>query len=139
MPVTAVLIHLLGEITLLLWGIHMVNSGVLRAFGSDLRRILGVGLRTRMHAVLAGLGVTTILQSSTATALMVSSFSAGGAIDIAPALALMLGANVGSTFIVEVLSFDISLVFPVFFTVGFVMFRRGRSSRMHDFGRVAIG
>jgi phosphate:Na+ symporter len=139
MPVTAVLIHLLGEITLLLWGIQMVNSGVLRAFGSDLRRILGVGLRTRMRAVLAGLGVTTILQSSTATALMVSSFSAGGAIDIAPALAVMLGANVGTTFIVQVLSFDISLVFPVLLAVGFVMFRRGRSSRMHDFGRVAIG
>lgn len=139
MPVTAVLIHLLGEIALLLWGIHMVNSGVLRAFGSDLRRILGIGLRTRMRALLAGLGVTTVLQSSTATALMVGSFSAGGAVDLVPALAVMLGANIGTTVIVQVLSFDITLIFPVLLVIGYVMFRRGQSSRVHDLGRVAIG
>ena len=57
MSATAVLIHLLGEIALLLWGINMVNSGVQRAFGSDLRWILGVGLKTRLRAFLAGLGV----------------------------------------------------------------------------------
>ncbi len=139
MSATSVLIHLFGEIALLLWGITMVNSGVQRAFGSDLRWILGVALRTRLQAFLAGLGVTTVLQSSTATALMVSSFTAGGAVDIVPALAVMLGANVGTTLIVQVLSFDVSLIFPVLIFGGFIAFRRGKTSRTKDLGRIATG
>ncbi len=139
MSATAVLIHLLGEIALLLWGINMISSGVQRAFGSDLRWILGIGLRTRMRAFLAGLGVTTVLQSSTATALMVSSFTAGGAVDLVPALAVMLGANVGTTLIVQVLSFDISLLFPALIFLGYFAYRRGSSSRLRDLGRVTIG
>jgi len=139
MSATSVLIHLLGEIALLLWGINMVNSGVQRAFGSDLRYILGVGLRTRLRAFLAGVGVTTVLQSSTATALMVASFAAGGAVDLVPALAVMLGANVGTTLIVQVLSFDITLIFPILIFGGFIAFRRGASSRVRDLGRVTIG
>ncbi len=139
MSATTVLIHLLGEIALLLWGINMVNSGVQRAFGSDLRWILGIGLRTRARAFVAGLGVTTVLQSSTATALMVASFTAGGAVDMIPALAVMLGANVGTTLIVQVLSFDITLIFPVLIFGGFIAYRRGSSSRVKDLGRVTIG
>ncbi|MCB5177405.1 Na/Pi cotransporter family protein [Microvirga lenta] len=139
MSATSVLIHLLGEIALLLWGINMVNSGVQRAFGSDLRWILGVGLRTRLRAFLAGVGVTTVLQSSTATALMVASFTAGGAVDVIPALAVMLGANVGTTLIVQVLSFDITLIFPFLIFGGYMAYRRGTSSRTKDLGRVTIG
>jgi phosphate:Na+ symporter len=139
MSATSVLIHLFGEIALLLWGINMVNSGVQRAFGSDLRWILGVALRTRLQAFLAGVGVTTVLQSSTATALMVASFTAGGAVDIIPALAVMLGANVGTTLIVQVLSFDVSLIFPALIFGGFVAYSRGRTSRIKDLGRVTIG
>ncbi|GEO14332.1 Na/Pi cotransporter family protein [Microvirga aerophila] len=139
MSATSVLIHLLGEIALLLWGINMVNSGVQRAFGSDLRWILGVGLRTRLRAFLAGVGVTTVLQSSTATALMVASFTAGGAVGVVPALAVMLGANVGTTLIVQVLSFDITLIFPALIFGGFMAYRRGASSRVRDLGRVTIG
>jgi phosphate:Na+ symporter len=139
MSATSVLIHLFGEIALLLWGITMVNSGVQRAFGSDLRWILGTALRNRLQAFLAGVGVTTVLQSSTATALMVASFTAGGAVDIVPALAVMLGANVGTTLIVQVLSFDVSLIFPILVFGGFMAFRRGKTSRTKDLGRVAIG
>jgi phosphate:Na+ symporter len=139
MSATTVLIHLMGEIALLLWGINMVNSGVQRAFGSDLRWILGVGLRTRLRAFLAGVGVTTVLQSSTATALMVASFTAGGAVDMVPALAVMLGANVGTTLIVQVLSFDITLIFPFLIFCGYIAYKRGSSSRVKDLGRVGIG
>jgi phosphate:Na+ symporter len=139
MSATTVLIHLLGEVALLLWGINMVNSGVQRAFGSDLRWILGIGLRTRLHAFLAGIGVTTVLQSSTATALMVASFTAGGAVGIVPALAVMLGANVGTTLIVQVLSFDVTLIFPLLIFFGYMGYKRGSSSRIKDLGRVAIG
>ena len=66
----------MGEAALLLWGVHMVRTGVLRAFGGDLRRVLGRALRGRFTAMLAGIGVTLALQSSTATAMMAASFVA---------------------------------------------------------------
>jgi phosphate:Na+ symporter len=139
MSVTQTLINLVGEIALLLWGIHMVQSGVTRVFGTDLRRLLGRGLRTRFHAFLVGLGVTAALQSSTATALMATSLTGAGSVELVPALAIMLGANVGTTLIVQLLSFDVTVLFPVLIALGVFTFRRGRGTRFQDMGRVAIG
>jgi phosphate:Na+ symporter len=139
MNTTLTLIDLAGSIALLLWGVHMVQSGIQRAFGPHLRRFLGRALGGRFRAFLAGLGVTAVLQSSTATGLMAASFAAGGLVDLVPALAVMLGANVGTTLIVQLLSFDISKVAPLFVLVGVLLFRRSLVSRTRDIGRVAIG
>jgi phosphate:Na+ symporter len=134
-----VLLDLMGGVALLLWGLHMVHSGIVRAFGPELRHVLGVGLRNRYSAFLAGTLVTLILQSSTATALMTVSFAAGGAVALVPALAIMLGANVGTALIVQVLSFNMSAVAPAFFILGLVAFRRGKRTRTRDIGRALIG
>jgi phosphate:Na+ symporter len=139
MDATLTLIDLAGSIALLLWGVHMVQSGIQRAFGPNLRRVLGAALGSRVKAFLAGLGITAVLQSSTATGLMVTGFAAGGLVDLVPGLAAMLGANVGTTLIVQVLSFDISRVAPLFILIGVMMFRRGGITRTHDLGRVGIG
>jgi phosphate:Na+ symporter len=139
MSATHIIIDLIGEIALLLWGIHMVQSGVTRVFGTDLRRGLAHGLRTRFRALLAGLGVTAALQSSTATALMTTSLVGAGTVELVPALAVMLGANIGTTLIVQVFSFDVTVVFPVLVAAGVFAFRRGKGTRLQDLGRVAIG
>jgi phosphate:Na+ symporter len=139
MNATLTLVDLAGTIALLLWGVHMVQTGIQRAFGPDLRRLLGRAFGDRIRAFLAGLGITAILQSSTATGLMAASFAAGGLVDLVPGLAVMLGANLGTTLIVQVLAFDISKVAPLFILLGVVFFRRGRQSRPRDLGRVAIG
>jgi phosphate:Na+ symporter len=136
---TLVLLDLMGGVALLLWGLHMVHSGILRAFGPDLRVLLAQALRNRFAAFAAGLGLTALLQSSTATALITSSFTAEGLVGLVPALAIMLGANVGTTLIVQILSFDISALAPVLFIVGLVAFRSGPRSRIKDIGRVSIG
>src|ERR1700733_14882576 len=135
-PVT--LIDLAGSVALLLWGVHMVQTGVQRAFGAKLRSFLGRALRNRFKAFFAGIGVTTLLQSSTATGLMVTGFAAGGLVDLVPALAVMLGANVGTTLIVQVLSFDVAEIAPALILIGVLMFRRA-SAAPRDFGRVLIG
>jgi phosphate:Na+ symporter len=134
-----VLLDLMGGVALLLWGLHMVLSGVMRAFGPDLRRFLATALRNRFSAFAAGLGLTALLQSSTATGLMTSSLAADGLVGLVPALAIMLGANVGTTLIVQLLSFDIAAAAPVLFVVGLVTFRAGGSSLAKAIGRVAIG
>jgi phosphate:Na+ symporter len=136
---STVILDLMGGVALLLWGLHMVYSGVVRAFGADLRRLLGIALQSRFRAFMAGIFVTALLQSSTATGLMVASFVTGGTLDLVPALAVMLGANVGTTLVVQVLSFNIAIVTPLLLLTGVIAFKRGGRTRTRDLGRAMIG
>src|SRR5262249_61371791 len=88
---TNFLLNLLGAAALLLWGLRMVRTGVLRAYGGDLRRSLGNSMANRFSALLTGLGITLLLQSSSATAMMAASFASRGLVNTAAALAVMLG------------------------------------------------
>src|ERR1700759_4525930 len=135
-PIT--LLRLAGSVALLLWGVHMVQSGVQRAFGAKLRSFLSHALQSRIKAFLAGIGVTALLQSSTATGLMITGFAAGGLVELVPALAVMLGANVGTTLIVQVLSFNVTEAAPALILIGMLMFQRATAGP-RDFGRVLIG
>jgi phosphate:Na+ symporter len=141
---TLILLQLGGYVGLLLWGTHMVTTGVERGFGAELRRWLGrrlgqPGKGARLRAVMVGLVVTAVLQSSTATGLMATSFAARGALDLAPALAVMLGGNLGSTLITQVLAFDIAAVAPLLVLIGVVLFRSSADGRAKNLGRVGIG
>ena len=136
---TLVIVELAGQVGLLLWGTHMVSTGVQRGFGSALRHALELNIGDRWQAFLTGLGVTTLLQSSTATGLMAMSFTAAGVIALAPALAVMLGANVGTALITQVLSFNVSLAAPPLVLVGVLVFRWSQGSRFKNVGRAAIG
>jgi phosphate:Na+ symporter len=136
---TIVLLDLMGGVALLLWGLHMVRTGILRAFGPQLRRFLSKALGNRIAAFLAGCALTAVLQSSTATGIMTASFAAEGLVALVPALAIMLGANVGTTLIVQLLAFNISAVALVLFIIGLMAFRTGGRSWVRDIGRAAIG
>ena len=138
MDLSLTVLNLAGSIALLLWGVHMVQTGVQRALGPKLRTAFGSALSNRFKAFAAGLGVTAVLQSSTATGLMLTGFAAGGLVDLAPGLAVMLGANVGTTLIVQVFSFDVAQAAPLLILVGVMLFRRA-SGPPRDFGRVLIG
>ena len=136
---TITVLDLMGGVALLLWGLHMVESGILRAFGSELRHLFSKALNNRFASFAAGLGLTALLQSSTATGLITTSFVAEGLVGLVPGLAIMLGANVGSTLIVQIMSFNIAAAAPVFLVIGLVAFRIGGRTRVKDVGRVAIG
>ncbi|MBS0373991.1 MAG: Na/Pi cotransporter family protein [Proteobacteria bacterium] len=136
---TRVLIDLAGEVGLLLWGTHMVSTGVQRGYGIPLRRALERNLARRPLAFLSGIGITTLLQSSTATGLMAMSFTAAGVLALAPALAVMLGANVGTALVAQVLSFNAALLAPPLLLGGVLTFRWSRGSRVRNLGRAAIG
>lgn len=133
------LVHLAGEAALLLWGLHMVQSGVERAFGGRLQALLGAALGSPLRAMGAGLCVTAALQSSTAAALMVAGFASAGAVALVPALAAMLGANIGTALIVQVLSVDVSWLAPLLVLCGVIAFRKGRRAQTRDLGRAGIG
>ena len=136
---TTLLLNLAGAIALLLWGTHMISTALLRGFGTQLRNWMGRNLNNRWMALISGIGITGVLQSSTAVSLMATSFTAAGTLSLAPALAVMLGANIGSTLVVQLLSFDTSLAMPVMLLVGVVVFRLRDDSRFESIGCALIG
>ena len=133
------LINVVGGVALLIWGVRMVRTGVSRALGGSLRRLVSASTANRFVAFLAGLGVTSFLQSSTATAMIVSSFAGRGLLTTTMGLALMLGADVGSTIIVQVLSFKVGWLSPVLISGGVVLFLSSSGSTRRGVARAFIG
>ena len=128
-----------GGVALLLWATRLVRTGIERAYGQRLQQALTISVRNRVSALLAGLGVTTVLQSSTATALLTVSFAQSGMLATTPALAIMLGADLGSTAVVQVLSFDLSWLAPVLLVVGVMLFQIAKQRKLRHMGRILIG
>ena len=133
------LLNLLAAIALLVWGTHIVRTGVLRVAGENLRRVLAKSFSNRLRAMLAGLGVTSIVQSSTATCLIVASFVGKGLVTTSAALAVMLGADVGTSLMAVVFSFDLSWLSPLLLFVGVVIYLSQQNSPGGHIGRVLIG
>jgi len=136
---TILLVSLFGGVCLLRWGVRMVRTGVFRAFGPSLRSTLAACTGNPVSAYGAGLGVTAILQSSTATALIVSSFAGRGMVTTAAGLALMLGADLGSTLLAQILSLGLAWLSPIAISAGVIVFLGTKDGRARQLGRVAIG
>src|SRR5689334_15855234 len=133
------LLNLLAAIALLVWGTQLVRAGILRVFGANLRNVLAHSVANRWTAAISGLGVTALVQSSTATALIISSFVGQGLVALPLALAVMLGADVGSSLMAVVFSFDLSWLSPLFIFIGVVLFLARQSTAVGRIGRILIG
>jgi len=132
-------LNIVAGVSLLVWGTHIVRTGILRLYGGDLRRILRRSVASRWRAFVAGLGVTALIQSSNATALMIAAFAGQGLIATAPALAVMLGADVGTALMTLVFSLDLRWLSPLFIVVGVTLFMRRENTKFGRFGRILIG
>ncbi len=139
MSATHALVQILGGVALLLWGLYMVRTGIVRGFGAQLRQIINQGVANRLRALGAGMGVTMIVQSSTATALIVASFANGGFINAAPALAVMLGADIATTLVAQILSFDLSLLSPFLILIGVSLHKMLERNIYRQIARATIG
>ncbi len=133
------LLNVLAAVALLVWGTHLVRTGILRVFGANLRNVLSHSVSNRWTAATAGLGVTALVQSSTATALIVSSFVGQGLVTLPLALAVMLGADIGTSLMAVVFSFDLSWLSPLFIFVGVVLFLSRQDAPIGRIGRILIG
>ena len=133
------LLNLLAAIALLVWGTHIVRTGMLRVFGENLRHVLARSFGNRLAALAAGLGVTSLVQSSTATCLIVASFVGKGLVPTAAALAVMLGADVGTAMMAVVFSFDLSWLSPLLIFTGVLLFVSRQATAAGRVGRVLIG
>lgn len=136
---SVVLIHLAGAVALLLWATRMVRTGVERAYGDVLRRRLRSTLRNPLLAVAAGAALAICFQSATAVSLLVGSFVGSGIVGGAAGLVAVLGADLGSSFVVKLLSFDLSLLVPVAIFAGTAIFLATERRAWRQFGRILVG
>ena len=136
---TELAVTLAGSVALLLWGVRQVRVGVTGAFGSELRRALAAASGRRWRAFLIGGLVSGLLQSSTATALLVGAFAGQGLVALPVALAMMLGADVGSTIAAQLLAFDVKALWAVLVAVGVGLAMSSQADRARGLARIALG
>lgn len=136
---TIQLIDLLGAGALLLWGLRLIKTGVMRAFGASLRLWIAKGTTNRFKAVLSGIAATLALQSSTATAVITAAFASNGSIKPRMAQAVMLGANVGTSIAAVILSLDVHWFASIMILAGVTIFQLSKFARGKGIGRAVLG
>lgn len=134
-----ILIQIIGAVALLVWGTYSIRTGMFRTFGDQLRRWLAKNLSSRLSGFVAGMGLSMMLQSSTASALVVSSFQKKGLVTTAIALASVLGADFGSAVMVRLLSFNLASLVPVLLFVGVVLYLKKERTPYGQFGIILLG
>ncbi|WP_439497312.1 Na/Pi cotransporter family protein [Bosea sp. (in: a-proteobacteria)] len=137
---TSVLIHLAGSVALLIWAVRLVRTGATRAFGSSLRQALSRFTQNRVAALASGAAVTLVLQSSTATTLLLSSFAGQSLITLPMALAVLLGANIGTALAAFIVSLDLGWIWGLCLAVGVALYMANEAmDRARNIGRVFVG
>ncbi len=139
MTLLLLIINLAGSVALLLWATRLVRTGVERFKGNTLRKFIRRAGSGRIKAAFTGGAIATLLQSSTAVALLATGFVASGTINAAAGLALLLGADFGSALVVNILSLNLSWLMPLLLLTGVTCYMKGRSSAFRHSGRVILG
>ncbi|WP_444633610.1 Na/Pi cotransporter family protein [Cupriavidus oxalaticus] len=134
-----ILLSLMSGVALLIWGTHVTRHGMLELLGPRLRLVLAAGTASPARGFVAGLGVTALIQSSSATALMTSAFVAEGLVSLSAALPIVLGADVGTSMMARLLSLDISWLSPLLLVTGIAMRLSSQGSLRGRAGEVVVG
>jgi len=133
------ILNLLAAIALLVWGTHTVRTNILRVLGASLRDWLSKSVSRPGWAFASGVGVSGLLQSSSATCLIVSSFVGQGIFLTSTGLIMMLGADVGISLMALLFSFDLSWLSPLLILGGVIIFVTSQNNSWNRWGRVVIG
>ncbi|MBT8455741.1 MAG: Na/Pi symporter, partial [Alphaproteobacteria bacterium] len=136
---TLVVLNLAAAAALLIWAVRLVRTGFERAFGGQLRQWLKRSTSNRISAATTGAAASMLLQSSTAVAMLLAGFMSAGAISSAAGLAIMLGADLGSAIVVQIVTSPISALTPLLLVLGVVFFLRSTRRSLRQVGRILIG
>lgn len=113
---------LLGGVGLFLYGMSMMSSGLKQAAGNKLRSILERATANRFVAVAVGVLVTLLVQSSSATDMMVISFVNSGLMTLAQAIGVIMGANIGTTVTAQITAFNLGAYAPFILFIGAILY-----------------
>ncbi|MCR5327155.1 MAG: Na/Pi cotransporter family protein [Bacteroidales bacterium] len=139
----AQIFKLLGSLAMFLYGMNLMSTGIQKASGNKLRSMLGAMTSNPFKGVLTGLGITSIIQSSSATTVLVVSFVSAGLLSLSQAIGVIMGANIGTTVTAWIISlfgfkFDIAALSIPFFLFGFILSQM-KKDRLEHIGEFIIG
>ncbi|QFT31968.1 Na+/Pi-cotransporter [Labrenzia sp. THAF82] len=132
-------IKILGSVMLLLYAVRMVRTGFERVSGPALKRTINKAASGRVTGAMSGMAVAVLLQSATAVAVLAASFATSGILSTAAGLAVLLGADLGSSLLVQILVFDLSWLVPLLLAAGGWLFLKLESRTTKQAGRILIG
>ncbi|TLP68865.1 Na/Pi cotransporter family protein [Parasedimentitalea maritima] len=138
MAIVSFLVSLMGATMLLLFAVRMVRTGIERSYGASFQRVL-TGQRSLSQASLVGVALAIVLQSSAAVALLTSGFAASGMLSFPIGLAIVLGGDLGSALIIQILSFKLDWLVPLLLAVGGYMFVKTEARKVRQLGRILMG
>ena len=133
------LISLLGGLSLFLYGMQMMSNGLEAAAGNKMKRILERLTANRILGVLVGAGITAVIQSSSATTVMVVGFVNSGMMTLQQAVWIIMGANIGTTITGQLIALDIGAIAPLFAFIGVAMIVFLKKEKLHHFGKIIAG
>lgn len=130
---------LLGGIGLFLYGMSLMSQGLRNACGENLQKILEGATKSKLRAVLVGVAITILIQSSSATDVMVIGFVNSGLMTLSQAIGVIMGANIGTTITAQVTAFNLSAYAPVILFVGAVIFIFVKKQLVKHIGSIIMG
>ncbi|MBQ8957440.1 MAG: Na/Pi cotransporter family protein [Bacteroidales bacterium] len=138
------ILTLLGAVTLFLFGLSMLSNGLQKVAGDGMRRILAAMTSNPFKQILTGIGVTALIQSSTATTIMVVGFVNAGLLELGQAIGVIMGANIGTTitaWIMAVFGFSFNMAdfaYPLLL-LGYILLQMKKSQKRRNTGEIIIG
>lgn len=134
-----IILGLLGGLGLFLYGMQMMSDGLEKVAGAKLRNVLAACTKNKLVALLVGTVVTAIIQSSSATTVLVVSFVNAGLMNLSQAVGIILGANIGTTITGQLLALNLTAIAPVFVAIGIVMIMFFKKTTIRKTGEVILG
>lgn len=138
MSILSFIVSLTGSVMLLLYAVRMVRTGIERTFGASFRRYVTTASSVPV-GTFTGVCLAIILQSSAAVALLVAGFAGTGSLSFASGLPIILGADLGSALLIQVLSFDLQWLTPALLAIGGGFYIKSERRKLRQFGRIILG
>ncbi|CUO50481.1 Na/Pi cotransporter family protein [Clostridium paraputrificum] len=134
-----IIMKLMGGLGLFIYGMKLMGDGLENAAGDGLKKILEKVTSNPIKAVLVGAIVTAVIQSSSATTVMVVGFVNAGLMNLTQATGIIMGANIGTTITAQLVSFKLDQIAPLFVFLGTIMVMFARGKKRKDIGNIVLG
>ncbi|NVO54765.1 Na/Pi cotransporter family protein [Rhodobacteraceae bacterium B1Z28] len=138
MAILNFLIQLAGATMLLLFAVRMVRTGIERSYGASFQRVM-TEQQSFVQASMVGVAMAVVLQSATAVTLLTSGFAASGLLAFSTGLAIVLGGDLGSALVIQILSFRMDWLIPMLLAVGGYLFVKTEAKKARQLGRILMG
>ena len=132
-------IGIMGGLGLFLYGMNLMGDGLQKSAGSKLKRIIELLTSNVIMGVLVGMVVTMIIQSSSATTVMVVGFVNAGIMSLPQAIGVIMGANIGTTITAQLVSLDVNFLAPIALGIGIVIYMFSKKPKYKHIAEILIG